>query len=174
LSSIQPHMGAKLDAIGLAGADLGVAVAFYRRLGVDFGDPVDPEGHGHAEADLGGGFRLLLDTVEGIQAFDPKFLPASGDPRDSLAFRCSRPPDVDELYAELVKSGGIAHKAPWDAFWGQRYGQLRDPASWGLRAPPAGAPEAVAGGGGRGAPGPRPPPQRPRRRLSSHRGAVEG
>jgi len=120
-------MGAKLDAIGLAVADLGVAVAFYRRLGVDFGDPVDPEGHGHAEADLGGGFRLLLDTVEGIQAFDPKFLPASGDPRASLAFRCSSPPAVDELYAELVKSGGIAHKEPWDAFWGQRYAQLRDP-----------------------------------------------
>jgi catechol 2,3-dioxygenase-like lactoylglutathione lyase family enzyme len=122
-----PAARSKLDAIGLAVADLSASVAFYRRLGVDFGDPVDPEGHGHAEADLGGGFRLLLDTIEGIQAFDPKFRPAAGDPRASLAFRCSSPPAVDELYAELVKSGGIAHQEPWDAFWGQRYAQLRDP-----------------------------------------------
>ena len=122
-----PAARSKLDAIGLAVADLSASVAFYRRLGVDFGDPVDPEGHGHAEADLGGGFRLLLDTIEGIQAFDPKFRPAAGDPRASLAFRCSSPPAVDELYAELVKSGGLAHQEPWDAFWGQRYAQLRDP-----------------------------------------------
>jgi uncharacterized glyoxalase superfamily protein PhnB len=34
---------------------------------------------------------------------------------------------VDELFATLVRSGARAHKEPWDAFWGQRYAQLRDP-----------------------------------------------
>ena len=120
-------MAAKLDAIGLVVADLGVAVAFYRLLGLDFGDQVDTESHGHAEAGLGGGFRLLLDTIEGIQAFDPKFRPATGDPRASLAFRCSSASEVDETYATLVRSGAAGHKEPWDAFWGQRYAQLRDP-----------------------------------------------
>jgi uncharacterized glyoxalase superfamily protein PhnB len=34
---------------------------------------------------------------------------------------------VDELYAQALEAGGRAHKEPFDAFWGQRYAQLRDP-----------------------------------------------
>jgi uncharacterized glyoxalase superfamily protein PhnB len=120
-------MTAKLSAIGLVVNDLKVSVAFYRLLGLDFGDQVDAEGHGHAEADLGGGFRLLLDTVAGILAFDPGYRPSTGDPRASIAFHCSSSVEVDELFATLVRSGAHAHKEPWDAFWGQRYAQLRDP-----------------------------------------------
>ena len=30
-------------------------------------------------------------------------------------------------YADLIETGGRGHKEPWDAFWGQRYAQLRDP-----------------------------------------------
>jgi len=120
-------MTAKLDAIGLVVTDLGVAVTFYQHMGLDFGNQVDPEGHGHAEADLGGGMRLMLDTLEGIHAFDPAYRPASGDPHASLAFRCPGPAGVDELFATLIRSGATAHREPWDAFWGQRYAQLRDP-----------------------------------------------
>jgi uncharacterized glyoxalase superfamily protein PhnB len=120
-------MAAKLDAIGLVVADLKTAVTFYQMLGLDFGDAVDGEGHDHAEADLGGGMRLMLDTLEGIKAFDTAYTPAQGDPRASLAFRCQSPASVDELYARLTQAGAHAHKEPWDAFWGQRYAQLRDP-----------------------------------------------
>jgi len=31
------------------------------------------------------------------------------------------------VYAELLDAGGAAHKEPWDAFWGQRYAQVKDP-----------------------------------------------
>jgi uncharacterized glyoxalase superfamily protein PhnB len=31
------------------------------------------------------------------------------------------------VYAELLASGGAPHKEPWDAFWGQRYAQVKDP-----------------------------------------------
>jgi catechol 2,3-dioxygenase-like lactoylglutathione lyase family enzyme len=120
-------MTAKLDAIGLVVADLKTSVTFYRLLSLDFGDIVDAEGHGHAEADLGAGMRLMLDTVEGIKEFDPAYTPAHGDPRASLAFRCQSPAAVDQLFARLTLAGARAHKAPWDAFWGQRYAQLRDP-----------------------------------------------
>jgi uncharacterized glyoxalase superfamily protein PhnB len=34
---------------------------------------------------------------------------------------------VDAKYAELVAAGYTGHKEPWDAFWGQRYAQVRDP-----------------------------------------------
>jgi uncharacterized glyoxalase superfamily protein PhnB len=119
-------MTATLDAIGLVVADLETAMNFYRHLGLDFGKEPDPEGHGHAEAGLAGGMRLMLDSIKSIHEFDPAYEPASGDPRVSLAFRCLSPAAVDELYATLIKAGATAHKAPWDAFWGQRYAQLRD------------------------------------------------
>jgi uncharacterized glyoxalase superfamily protein PhnB len=118
---------AKLNAIGLIVSDMKVAIAFYERIGLDFGDQVDAEGHGHAEAALEGGMRLLLDTVEGILHFDPDYRRESGDPRAALAFQCSTAAEVDELYAALTEAGATGHKAPWDAFWGQRYAQLRDP-----------------------------------------------
>ena len=37
------------------------------------------------------------------------------------------PDEVDELYARALEAGGRAHKEPFDAVWGQRYAQLRDP-----------------------------------------------
>ncbi|HEV2036147.1 MAG TPA: VOC family protein [Candidatus Dormibacteraeota bacterium] len=33
---------------------------------------------------------------------------------------------MDELYTTLIKAGATAHKEPWNAFWGQRYAQVRD------------------------------------------------
>jgi len=85
------------------------------------------EEHGHAEAELAGGFRLLLDTEAEIGGFDPDWHAPTGDPRAAVAFRCDSPADVDELYSRAVQAGGRGHRAPWDAFWGQRYAQLRDP-----------------------------------------------
>ena len=119
-------MNAKLDAIGLVVADLKLAIAFYEHLGLVFGAQPDAEGHDHAEADLGGGMRVMLDTIKGMQAFDSAYKQESGDPRVSLAFRCPSPAGVDELYGTLVRAGATPHKEPWDAFWGQRYAQLRD------------------------------------------------
>lgn len=34
---------------------------------------------------------------------------------------------VDRTYRDLIGAGGTEHRAPWDAFWGQRYAQLKDP-----------------------------------------------
>ena len=119
-------MDAKLDAIGLVVADLKLAIAFYEHLGLDFGDQPDAEGHDHAEAALSSGMRVMLDSVKGMHAFDPGYKQESGDPRVSLAFRCASPAGVDELYATLVGAGATPQKEPWDAFWGQRYAQVRD------------------------------------------------
>jgi uncharacterized glyoxalase superfamily protein PhnB len=34
---------------------------------------------------------------------------------------------VDGLYARIVEDGFEGEKEPWDAFWGYRYAQVRDP-----------------------------------------------
>ncbi len=117
----------RVDAVGLIVSDLSQSVRFYRRLGAPFPDGAEDSEHGHAEAQLGSGIRLMLDTEAGIAAFDPAWSAPVGEPRVSISFRCSSPAEVDSLFAEAVALGGRPHKDPWNAFWGQRYAQLRDP-----------------------------------------------
>jgi uncharacterized glyoxalase superfamily protein PhnB len=114
---------ARFEAVGTVVADLGRAIAFYSELGLEF--PGDAEGH--VEAQLPGGLRFMLDTEETIRSFDPDWQPPSGGHRVALAFRCDSPAEVDETYQGLLSAGGTGHKEPWDAFWGMRYAQLRDP-----------------------------------------------
>jgi len=114
-----------LDAIGVVVDDLDRARDFYRLLGIAIAE--DPEGHGHAEAELAGGIRLMFDTVETMRSFDPDWARGSGSPPVTLAFSMDSPAEVDAKHAELVAAGGQSHKEPWDAFWGQRYAVLRDP-----------------------------------------------
>ena len=117
----------RLDVVGIIVSDLHRAIEFYRRLGLQFPDELDPMGHGRVEATLPGGMRFTLDTEESIRSFDPGWSRPSGGQRVSVAFRCDSPAEVDRLYREATNSGGLAHKGPWDAFWGQRYAQVRDP-----------------------------------------------
>jgi uncharacterized glyoxalase superfamily protein PhnB len=46
----------------------------------------------------------------------------------SLNFECESPAEVDEMYARVTEAGFHGEKEPWDAFWGQRYALLKDPA----------------------------------------------
>jgi catechol 2,3-dioxygenase-like lactoylglutathione lyase family enzyme len=115
----------RLDVVGIVVADMGKALAFYRRLGLDVPDSADNEPH--VEAGLPGGLRLTWDTVDTIRSFDPDWVPPTGSARIALAFRCETPADVDRMYVELVGAGYEGHREPWDAFWGQRYALVRDP-----------------------------------------------
>ena len=117
----------KLDAVGVIVSDMDVSVAFYQKLGLQFPDPPDPEGHGHAEAPLPGGLRFLLDTEDSVKSFAPEWSPGAGDPRVGVAFLCDTAAEVDRVYSEMVQAGGASIKAPWDAVWGQRYAQIQDP-----------------------------------------------
>jgi uncharacterized glyoxalase superfamily protein PhnB len=118
-------MPPRLDALGIVVEDMSRSLAFYRQLGLDL--PPEADGEPHVEAALPGGLRLLWDTVETVRSFDPDWQPPSGGNRIGLAFRCDSPADVDATYETLVSLGYDGHKAPWDAFWGQRYATLHDP-----------------------------------------------
>lgn len=111
----------QLDAIGIVSSDLGRTRAFYRLLGVEFG-----EGDDHVEATMPNGLRLMVDGEHVIRSFNPDWTRATGN-QLALAFECSSPAEVDEVYAGVVGAGFHGEKEPWDAFWGHRYAQLADP-----------------------------------------------
>lgn len=119
-------MAPTFNAIGLAVADMATSLSFYRRLGLEF--PAGAENEPHAEAELPGGLRLMVDTHATIASFDPDHRPG-GAVKDgpSLAFLCADPAEVDSVHADLVAAGYPNVKDPWDAFWGQRYGIVLDP-----------------------------------------------
>jgi uncharacterized glyoxalase superfamily protein PhnB len=68
----------------------------------------------------------MLDGEETIKSFRPEWTRETGN-QLSLAFECASPAEVDETYARVTGAGFESEKEPWDAFWGQRYAQLRDP-----------------------------------------------
>ncbi|WP_406281285.1 VOC family protein [Nocardia sp. NBC_00881] len=118
-------MTPQLDVISIVVTDMAAAVAFYRRLGLDF--PADSEQEAHAEAAVPNGLRLALDTEGVIQSFYPDWTPPQGGGRVGIAFRCADPAEVDAVYADLVDAGYHGELKPWDAFWGQRYAVVNDP-----------------------------------------------
>ncbi len=118
-------MTAAFDAIGITVTEMTRSVAFYRLLGLDFPDGAEAEGH--VEAALPGGTRLMLDTEAVVASFDPSYTPPSGTGGISLAFVCDDAASVDATYVDVVEAGNRGERAPFDAFWGQRYATVLDP-----------------------------------------------
>ncbi|NEE04442.1 VOC family protein [Phytoactinopolyspora halotolerans] len=117
-------MKPRIAAVELVVADMARSLAFYRRLGLDI--PAEADAQPHVEAELGGGIRLLWDTVETIRSFDPDYK-QPGISQIALAVDCAEPSAVDALYKDLVDAGYPGEREPWDAFWGQRYASVKDP-----------------------------------------------
>jgi catechol 2,3-dioxygenase-like lactoylglutathione lyase family enzyme len=114
---------ANLNATGIVVSDMARSIHFYRLLGLNV--PETP-GEGHVDTFLPNGVRFMLDSEEVVKSFRPDWTRATGN-QLSLAFECSSPDEVNELYASAVAAGFHGEKEPWDAFWGQRYAQLADP-----------------------------------------------
>jgi catechol 2,3-dioxygenase-like lactoylglutathione lyase family enzyme len=113
----------ELNAIGIVASDMATSIRFYRALGLDM--PETPD-EGHVEAPMPNGMRLMLDSEEVLRSFRPDWTRETGN-QAALAFECSSPAEVDEVYARVTGAGFEGEKEPWDAFWTQRYAQLRDP-----------------------------------------------
>lgn len=113
----------ELNAIGIVVSDMATSIRYYRLLGLDM--PETPD-EGHVEASMPNGTRLMLDSEAVLRSFRSDWSRETGN-QLSLAFECSTPAEVDEVYARVTGAGFESEKEPWDAFWGQRYAQLRDP-----------------------------------------------
>lgn len=115
---------ANLNLIGIVVKDMAASLRFYGLLGVEI--PSNLEAEPHVEVVLAGGLRLAWDSQEMIEGIYPDWVEPTGQ-RMTLAFLCDSPAAVDALYAQVLQNGYLGHKAPWDAFWGQRYAVVVDP-----------------------------------------------
>ncbi len=112
-----------LDAIGVVSRDMASSVRFYALLGVELTQRGGPD---HFEGVTAGGVRLMLDSVSLVKELNPSWTEPTGS-AITLCFVQDSPTAVDALYHEVVAAGFEAVKAPWDAFWGQRYASVSDP-----------------------------------------------
>ena len=117
-------MAVKLDMIGIVAADVDASLAFYRTLGLDA--PESCGGEPYVEITLPGGIRLSWNALSMVKEIDSDWEEPRGQ-RVGLAYLCDSPAEVNERHGALVAAGYASHKAPWDAFWGQRYAQIVDP-----------------------------------------------
>lgn len=115
---------AKPDMVGMVVQDMTAALTFYRLLGLEI--PVGAEAEQHVEVHANG-YRLAWDALEMVKGFDPDWVVPTEGQRMSLAFKCDSPAEVDALYQKILDTGYRGYKAPWDAFWGQRYAVVIDP-----------------------------------------------
>ncbi|MBL8096380.1 MAG: VOC family protein [Anaerolineales bacterium] len=114
---------ARLDLIGLVVKNMAASLRFYRLLGLEIPSTADADDHVEV---IVGGMRIAWDELEMIKSFSPGWVEPVGH-RMGLAFLCDSPAEVDALHERVLQAGHKSHKAPWDAFWGQRYAQVLDP-----------------------------------------------
>jgi catechol 2,3-dioxygenase-like lactoylglutathione lyase family enzyme len=112
-----------LNALGIVVSDMAPSIRFYRLLGLDV--PETPD-EGHVDTFLPNGVRFMLDSEETVRSFRPDWTRETGN-QLGIAFECDSPAEVDEVYERVTSAGFGGEKEPWDAFWGQRYAQLKDP-----------------------------------------------
>lgn len=114
----------RIDAVAVSTSDMARSIAFYSALGFDF-TGADPAGDHVEPKPIPGSPRLMLDSaalLTSISGTAPH--PAS---HSSFALLCDCPAEVDSVAAAVATAGFTVAKAPWDAFWGQRYAIVQDP-----------------------------------------------
>ena len=106
--------------------DMAATLEFYRRLGVEGTDDVDPAGV-HAQLRMPGGFSLELDTTESVAGWHAGWRAEPDSIRVVVGFSLASREAVDDRYAQLTAAGYIGRQPPFDAFWGARYAIVADP-----------------------------------------------
>lgn len=115
-----------IDAVTVTTRDMARSVAFYTALGFDF-TGVDTETD-HVEPRRDGGARLMIDHADLIASISGQApVPAT---HAAFAIHYDTPSEVDVRAAAVAAAGFQVANAPWDAFWGQRYAIVVDPAGY--------------------------------------------
>jgi catechol 2,3-dioxygenase-like lactoylglutathione lyase family enzyme len=114
-----------LHTISITVKDLAKSLDFYRTLGLAI--PEGQENEHHVEYTSENGYSIGFIPETTMLYTNPNWKAPTGDNRIGLQFACASPAAVDETYAKLIAAGHTSFKAPWDAFWGQRFAQVIDP-----------------------------------------------
>jgi uncharacterized glyoxalase superfamily protein PhnB len=107
--------------VNLVVADVARAAAFYRDLGWDVGDAVDP--HADIRFDQ---ISVELDAHSSVAYWN------SGSPADDVAatvlsIHLADRDEVDALWTRMTDLGYESRQRPFDAFFGSRFAVLADP-----------------------------------------------
>ena len=113
-----------LHTVGVVVRDMPKALAFYRALGLDI--PAGENHSPHVEFVGPAGYAIGFVTEVMVRQTDPDWTDGFGR-RMNLQFCFGSPAEVDAAHARLVAAGYENYKAPWDAFWGQRFARVIDP-----------------------------------------------
>ena len=124
-------MALDLYMLGLIVEDMGKALEFYRRLGLEI--PDGSEKRSHVEIKMGNGLTFFLDSKP--DRWDPDFVKsrdttddqASAGYRSVLEFYLPTQAAVEEKYAELTAFGYQGQRAPYATAFGMYFAMIKDP-----------------------------------------------
>lgn len=87
----------------------------------------------HSQLEVQGVRLLVMETFKDMELVAPKPKPAQGDPSMLMIFVS----DVDGTFKTAIRAGATPIVEPFDAFWGDRYAEFRDPFGhrWALNCP---------------------------------------
>jgi catechol 2,3-dioxygenase-like lactoylglutathione lyase family enzyme len=118
-------MEIKLQTIGIIVTDMGKTLNFYRTLGLPVPEGLDKEFNVDYETPGGIVLGFLLEAA--ARQADPNFKTPIVGQSMNLQFMVDSVTEVDTVYNRLVEAGYESYAEPWDAFWGQRFGRVKDP-----------------------------------------------
>jgi len=107
--------------LNLVVADVARTAAFYRDLGWDVGDAVDP----HAEIRFDG-LSVELDESSSVRFWNSGS-PAQDAAATVLSIHLPGRDDVDAVWSRMTSLGHESRQRPFDAFFGSRFAVLADP-----------------------------------------------
>jgi uncharacterized glyoxalase superfamily protein PhnB len=114
----------KIDAIGVTSKNIKETAKFYNLLGFHFPEFKQDEKHLEPTTHPGE-VRLMIDDRDLIKSITGKEpVPPT---HSTFAILCESPAEVDLTTQHIKDAGYTVIKAPWDAFWGQRYAIVQDP-----------------------------------------------
>ena len=110
--------------VGVIVEDMGRALEFYRRLGVDI--PEGSEAKQHVEIKMSG-LTFFVTTKRVNERWDPARSDASGGYRIILEFYLETREAVDAKYAEMMGYGYESHVAPYETPFNNYFAMVNDP-----------------------------------------------
>ena len=117
-------MGRELYMVVVIVAEMGPAVTFYRRLGLD----IPPEKvNEQAVAVKMGDLTFLLTSERASAAWHPDPTGAAGSSRIVLEFYLEKRAAVDDTYATMVGYGYEGYRAPFQTSFGPYFALIKDP-----------------------------------------------